>query len=710
MKRLCGVLSVFLGLAVAVPGAQTAAQQGRPTFTGSVDLVTIDVTVLDRDSRPVPGLTAEDFEIKLDGRVQPVRIVSFVEIGPSELAVPAAVPSSEIPVPERPVFTNERVPMPEPRVFVFLLDDLSMAPTRGRPLLLASQRFVKGLPARDYVGFATSSGTHIVNPTLDRAAVLEALSTAVGNATDPRTIRPGEPAGAGGPTGGTPDSPVGIAQALAIDRGDLGMLRDVIAMECYNGDRQQVDAQNVMALASENDCVSAVVREARQTATFAKAVVAQQASVYTSILDSMRDAPGFKQLVVLTDGLAVETEVAPLKPVARAAARAGVRISVMVDEPDLNMGDEGRRVMDPGAIAQVDTGISQRRREDGKLLLNGAAPATEMAGGQLYRVIGDPDPFFDRVVRAGSAVYRLGVQALPNTTAGREFTVEAKVKNHGGVTVAANRIAIVPAPEAPEAPKEVAPPTVDERLGSAIRSGDPHFGMAIEIGTLVRRSQNPASQPGGAMPLEVAVDVEIPASVKGPLVTMYGLVNSSGQMTSGRRELPAPASGEAFTVSFVLPVTSGDYKLRFAAADPAGNMGSIEIPLDASLPTVGPFVSSDVVAAWVDARGQAHLLMLEALPAGTTSLRTSLELYPSGAAAPAGDVLVAWTITKVGETFPEDEREVVAQNVDGVRRAGAEFATDMFEPGSYTIRATVRMGGQVLGTLLRTFQVKPGVI
>ena len=77
--------------------------------------MTIDVTVLDRDSRPVPGLTAEDFEIKLDGKVQPVRVVSFLEIGPAELAKPVE-PSPTDPAPERPVFTNERLPQPEPRV------------------------------------------------------------------------------------------------------------------------------------------------------------------------------------------------------------------------------------------------------------------------------------------------------------------------------------------------------------------------------------------------------------------------------------------------------------------------------------------------------------------------------------------------------------------------------------------------------------------
>jgi hypothetical protein len=87
-----------------------------------------------------------------------------------------------------------------------------------------------------------------------------------------------------------------------------------------------------------------------------------------------------------------------------------------------------------------------------------------------------------------------------------------------------------------------------------------------------------------------------------------------------------------------------------------------------------------------------------------------MELYPAGETTPAGDIFVAWTISRAGETEPVDEREVVAQNMNGIQRAGAEFSTDLLEPGSYTIRATVRLGETVLGTLQKTFQVKPGVI
>src|SRR5688572_6965999 len=66
------------------------AQQAPPTFKSGVSLVTVDVSVLDREGRPVEGLGAEDFEVKLDGRVYPVKVASFVQIATRRVAAVGA--------------------------------------------------------------------------------------------------------------------------------------------------------------------------------------------------------------------------------------------------------------------------------------------------------------------------------------------------------------------------------------------------------------------------------------------------------------------------------------------------------------------------------------------------------------------------------------------------------------------------------------------
>src|SRR5262245_1671589 len=74
---------------VALAGVLAAFTQQRPdpqpSFRTGVELVQLDVSVLDRDRRPVRGLTAADFTVLEDGVERP--IASFVAVdlpdGPS---------------------------------------------------------------------------------------------------------------------------------------------------------------------------------------------------------------------------------------------------------------------------------------------------------------------------------------------------------------------------------------------------------------------------------------------------------------------------------------------------------------------------------------------------------------------------------------------------------------------------------------------------
>ena len=104
-------------LVALVPSRGTATQ---PTFPSQVELVRIDVVVLDREGKPVSGLTAADFEVSEAGK--PREIVSFEPVvvrSPSPATEPAVSGSVSAPV--------VAVPQ-ENRCFLIFFDDVHVGP------------------------------------------------------------------------------------------------------------------------------------------------------------------------------------------------------------------------------------------------------------------------------------------------------------------------------------------------------------------------------------------------------------------------------------------------------------------------------------------------------------------------------------------------------------------------------------------------------
>jgi len=77
--RIAGALFVLSALTA---GLQTPAATQLPTFRTGVDIVELDVTVVDKDRRPIRGLTAADFTILERGKPQPVVAFAAIDVPP----------------------------------------------------------------------------------------------------------------------------------------------------------------------------------------------------------------------------------------------------------------------------------------------------------------------------------------------------------------------------------------------------------------------------------------------------------------------------------------------------------------------------------------------------------------------------------------------------------------------------------------------------
>jgi hypothetical protein len=617
--------------------------------------------------------------VRLNNRVQPIRNVTYMQVAES---MAGAVGPSFDAAPSPASAAAPGTAATAPRVFIVFVDDMSFSPLAGKELLSAAQRFVSSLPATDVVGLTTTTGTVVVNPTPDRAAILAALPKIVGVFQDPRFASSGPREG----KNASPDQQVGLAQALDIDRGDMAVLKQAIANECYGGSTQVFLTQSLEQVLAANTCARQVQLSAMRTAAQMKTIVQRQAQAFENVIRAMRSASGIRHLVVLTDGVALSQDTQTMLPVARAAAEAGVQLSVMMDTPDISLADAGRRATSAGQQAQIDTGAPQRRREDGQMLLNGARTTADMAGGEFYQVTGTPDRFFERIRTASSAIYRLAVEVPPDTPPGKDFSLSARVLKREGVTARANRHAVAAppgsataaAPAAPAPARAVVPPA--EQMRRAIATGRAMQGVDISVERAVRR----ASDPG-----QVAIDVvlRIAAGAKPPVSTIFGLVDAAGAIRTSDRTLDAPDAGGGYRLAFTVPVAPGAYKLRFAAADASGAVGAVESPVDATLTPMGPLTASG--------------LTVEDLPGNRRRILAAIELYPTSAAPPA-DVLVKMAI--VSGSDPVVERVIVPEAIDGALRAEAEFALNTLPPGSYMLRATVVSGATILGTTSRAIK------
>jgi VWFA-related protein len=108
----------FCLLPFALAGSQS---QSPPTFRTGVEVVQVDITVLDKNRRPVRGLTAADFQIFENGK--PQQIVAFTEV---------SIPDPEPPAPDAAPWLRDATPdvtsnhLDERRLFMIVMDDATV--------------------------------------------------------------------------------------------------------------------------------------------------------------------------------------------------------------------------------------------------------------------------------------------------------------------------------------------------------------------------------------------------------------------------------------------------------------------------------------------------------------------------------------------------------------------------------------------------------
>lgn len=654
--RTC-VFGALVCLATAVVAGQQAAPQSQPPqFRAGVDLVTIDVRAVDKDGKPVPGLTKGDFVVTLDGQARPVVVLDYQVFGRTTASSPSTAPTDGASNQPASAATASR----GGRVLLLVVDDLSAQPLQMKGLLNSAEKMLATLDESDMVGLVTTSGLGPAeSPTRDRAAILAALrgKGLVGRAD----AKPPQPY-------------VTVNEAFDIARpgGDPSTLNRVEARECGS------TSSGHRGIPAEGICPDRVVANAKILAGLAEQTTAQQVAAYLHAVTAMHSAPVPRTIIALTGGVAVpQGRADTLDLISEAAAEADVGFYGLVAIDDMDLG--------------IDTSPerAKARRDEGTFMVGGMESLALTAGGEAHRVIGQADRFYNRIVTEVSGLYRLGVEAPPGLKPDRYVSVKVSVKR-SGVAVHTNTHALQPSAVA-AATAPATPAAVGDALRLRIEQGGAAFGVPIRLSTGVRKDT-------ASVRVQMLVNLDVPAAAPGPLIAMFALLNSGGSIVfSGRLDVPVSANDD-YRVFVPVPLDDGDYRLRVAVADASGNIGSVDEPVAAHLQKIGPFLASDLLTTFVAADGVQHFVGLGTLPANATTIRAALELY---ADAPPPDVTVRISVASSGAA-PLFDAVFTPASSEGRLAQSADIPVESLPAGRYVVAAEVSVSGQVVGTVTAT--------
>ena len=637
---------------VALCGPAAAQDPPAATFRSSIDLVRVDVSVLDKTGRPVPSLAAGDFVLSVDGK--PRRVVTADYVATShEVKKPSASATH--------FSTNAEAT--GGRLIMLVVDQGSINSGRARQATAAAEQFVSRLNPSDRVGLITIPGVANVDFTANHAVVRSELQRMVGLAPPAVGLRQ-----------------IGVAESLAISRGDPRAIAAALARECTGMTSEferRMCRQEILANAS------AVYSETRDRARNTIASL-------RSLLERLADTPEPKTLILISGGLILDQDYAQMSWFAPLAARAQVTLYSVF-------------ILGPHFEASLQR-LPVHYREDTMLAEEGLGHLADLGRGSLFRLTTDAEPIFQRLGLEISAYYLLGFEADAADRDERPHKIKVEVPGRSGIEVRARPEFSAPAPKIK---------TVEATLADTIKSPLVATEIRLKATTYTLRERD-------SQKLRIIIGAEIARArdTAGRLALAFGLFDSQGRLVASQVETDVsthsnPRTGAHQYFTSATADAPGIYTLRVAVVDDLRRRGSVEHTFDAHLTTVGPLRTGDLLLAetGADPGGQAEPVVSADYTG--PALHTVLELYSDSADAlknasvafevADGDNAAAINVV-AGAAAPHFEAKPNGRTLQAAVPIG------LLPPGDYVVRAVITTGGRKVGQVLRPFRVARAVV
>src|SRR5262245_7716193 len=146
LRRSFLTLWVLIAACAIVVAQGTVAPQQQPVFRSRVDSISVDVTVTDKQGKPVTDLKAEDFEIREANKPQTIDSFRFIQ---TELTETRGLE------PPRPILSESAMARetanPQNRIFIVFLDDYHTREANSVSIRRELAKWVRGLTSHDLV-------------------------------------------------------------------------------------------------------------------------------------------------------------------------------------------------------------------------------------------------------------------------------------------------------------------------------------------------------------------------------------------------------------------------------------------------------------------------------------------------------------------------------------------------------------------------------